>query len=207
MYDQYLQFVKEYFLQHGGYYPPDSRYNFRGKYFHTLRVLRWCKTILKDIPTANLDVLYTACIFHDIGYADGKEDHAAKSASIFTEYAKQHRLNPEFAEQVAYLIKMHSNKELLKDPNKTPELMLLLEADLLDEEGALRVIWYCATKAIQGADDYSDFHNFIQMGTNKRLENPMVTPLAKEIWERKMELVNEFSAELLNDADTDTSFL
>ena len=207
MYEQYLKFVKEYFRQHGGYYPPDSRYNFRGKFFHTLRVLRWCKTISKDLPTANLHVLYTACIFHDVGYAEGKADHAGKSASIFTEYAIQNQLDSTFTEQVAFLTKNHSNKELLNNPATSPELILLMEADLLDEEGALRVIWYSATKAIQGADDYSDFYNFIQMGTNKRPKNPMITPLAREIWERKMELVNKFSDELLVDVDTDTSFL
>ena len=102
---------------------------------------------------------------------------------------------------------MHSNKELLCVQNTKPELVILMEADLLDEEGALRAIWYCATKAIQGADRYSDFCDYIQMGTDKRLKNPMVTPLAKELWDRKFKLVNDFVEELNFDADTDVSFL
>lgn len=43
MYEQHLQYVKDYLLQSGGFYPPDPQYNFRSKYEHTLRVLHWCK--------------------------------------------------------------------------------------------------------------------------------------------------------------------
>lgn len=203
MFQQYLRYVKEYFLQHGGYYHPDPRYNFRSKYEHTLRVLRWCKILIEDFTGVNEEILYTAAIFHDVGYGESEDKrfHAERSADIFLEYATQENIEPAIAEKVTYLIKMHSNKEMIMLPDTVPELVLLMEADLLDEEGALRVIWYCATKAIQGADRYEDFYEFIQMGSNKRRENPMVTPLAKEIWERKMALVDEFMGELSADIE------
>lgn len=205
MFEQYIQYVKDYFLQHGGYYHPDPRFNFRSKYEHTLRVLHWCKVLVADLPAINSEILYTAAIFHDVGYgnSEDKNFHAEKSADIFNEYAIQQKMDEAFAEQVTYLIKMHSNKELLKVQDTLPELVLLMEADLLDEEGALRVIWYCATKAIQGTDRYSDFYDFIQMGSRKRLDNPMVTPLAKKIWEQKIKLVDDFANELLFDINTD----
>lgn len=209
MYKQYLQYVKDYFLQHGGYDHPDPKFNFRSKYEHTIRVLRWCNVLLEDFPSVNVDVLYTAAIFHDVGYGENEEKsmHAEKSAYIFAEYAKEQQLDSKFAEQVTYLIKMHSNKELLKMPDTIPELIILMEADLLDEEGALRVIWYCATKAIWGADRYSDLMDFIQMGSNKRSKNPMVTPLAKKLWDEKAQLVNDFCEELSVDISTDLAFL
>ena len=205
MYEKYVQYIKEYFLQHGGYYHPDPRYNFRSKYEHTLRVLRWCKMLIEDLPGVNEELLYMAAIFHDVGYGESldKSLHAEKSSAIFAEYAKQQNIDSEIAEKVAYLIKMHSNKEMLKLSDTLPELVLLMEADLLDEEGALRVIWYCAAKAIQGADHYMDFYDFIQRGSANRRENPMVTPLAKEIWEQKIKLVEDFSEELLFDINTD----
>lgn len=209
MFQQHLQYVKGYLLQNGGYYPPNPQYNFRSKYEHTLRVLKWCKVLVEDIPMVNQEVLYTAAIFHDVGYGNGEDKslHAEESARIFVEYAKEQNMDIAFAEQVTYLIKMHSNKELLNVPDEMPELVLLMEADLLDEEGALRVIWYCATKAIQGADSYFDIWDFIKMGSNKRLDNPMVTPLAKKLWDQKINLVNQFQEELLKDINIDTSFL
>ena len=179
--------------------------DFRSKWEHTLRVLKWCKVLAQDADCVDKEVLYTAAVFHDIGYSEtpDKNLHAGRSADIFAKYARDQRMEPAFAEQVTYLIRMHSEKELLNVPDTMPELVLLMEADLLDEEGALRVIWYCATKAIQGADSYSDFYDFIQMGSHKRLDNPMVTPLAKRVWDQKIKLVNDFSKELLFDIDAD----
>ena len=139
--------------------------------------------------------------------SEDKCQHAERSACIFAEYAQQQHLDENFAEQVTYLFKMHSNKELLNMQDTKPELIILMEADLLDEEGALRVIWYCATKAIQGADSYLEVADFIQMGSDKRQDNPMITPLAKEIWNKKIQFVNDFLTELRFDIDTDISFL
>ena len=203
MLEKYLQYAKEYFIQYGGYNHPDPRYNFRSKYEHTLRVLKWCNILKNDGIFVNTDILYAAAIFHDIGYGASIEKslHAEKSACIFEEYARMQHMDTKFSEAVSYLIRMHSRKELLNAPNTPQELIILLEADLLDEEGALRVIWYCASKAIQGADRYSDFVDFIRMGSDKRLENPMVTPLAKKLWEQKCNLVNDFIEKLSDDID------
>ena len=62
------------------------------------------------------------------------------------------------------------------------------EEFLMMIQGALRVVWYCATKAIQGADSYSDIRDFIQRGSDKRLNNPMVTPSARKKWDEKMQI-------------------
>lgn len=209
MYTQYLQYVKEYLIKNGGYYPADPQYNFRCKYDHTLRVLHWCEILSKEFSNIKKEVLYIAAIFHDVAYSGSGDNskHAEKSANVFAEYAKDNNMDTLLAEKVANLIKMHSNKELLQEASTLPELIILMEADLLDEEGALRVIWYCATKGIQGANSYRELYDYIQMGTNKRLTNPMVTPLARKIWAEKFDLVNAFSKELLFDIDTKVTFL
>lgn len=205
MYSDYLQYVKDYLIEHNGYYPKDERFKFRCKYEHTLRVLHWCKLLVDDIPGIDEHALFIAAIFHDVGYcADAdNSNHAERSAQIFKEYALQNGIDETEAEKIYYLINKHSNKELLSDSNVMPELVILMEADLLDEEGALRVIWYVATKAILGADSYQNMYDYIQMGSDKRKGNPMVTPLAKELWEKKNRLVDEFQAELSEDLYTD----
>lgn len=80
MYQKYIEYIKEWFLQYGGYYHPDPKYNFRSKYEHTLRVLRWCKILIVDYPDVNEEILYTAAIFHDVGYGEclDKSMHAEK---------------------------------------------------------------------------------------------------------------------------------
>lgn len=209
MYTRHLQYVKDYLIKNGGYYPPNPQYNFRCKYEHTLRVLHWCKILAEENHAVDKEILYLAAIFHDIAYSGNgnNSNHAEKSANVFYEYAKENDMDSTLTEKVVYLIKLHSNKELLQESSTLPELIILMEADLLDEEGALRIIWYCATKGIQGANSYRDLYDYIQMGTDKRLTNPMVTPLARKIWEDKYNFVNEFSKELLFDIDTNVSFL
>ena len=82
--------------------------------------------------------MYTAAIFHDIGYEKEENDrHALRSGKAFYEYAVAHQMDEEVRKQVERLIYAHSNKSLLKDKNTSLELVLLMEADLLDEEGAM----------------------------------------------------------------------
>jgi uncharacterized protein len=68
-------------------------------------------------------------------------------------------------------------------------LILLIEADLLDEEGALRMIWYTLDKGISGAKSYEDVYQHIVMGNNKRLFNHMVTEKAKYYWNESRNLL------------------
>lgn len=140
MYTCYLQYVKDYLLKNGGYYPPDSQYNFRCKYEHTLRVLHWCEVLAKENPTIDKEILYIATIFHDVAYSGNSDNsnHAEKSANVFSEYAKANNMDAWLTEKIAYLIRMHSNKELLQQVGLLPELITLMEADLLDEEGGIK---------------------------------------------------------------------
>ena len=82
MYSKYLQYVKEYLVEHNGYYPSDEKFKFRCKYEHTLRVLHWCRELKNDIPGIDEEILFIAAIFHDVGYSadcDNK-NHAEKPA-------------------------------------------------------------------------------------------------------------------------------
>jgi uncharacterized protein len=44
---------------------------------------------------------------------------------------------------VVFLVKNHSNKQLMTAKGTPLELILLMEADLLDETGALSIVWDC----------------------------------------------------------------
>lgn len=78
-------------------------------------------------------------------------------------------------------------------------MILLIEADLLDEEGGLRMIWYTLDKGISGAKSYEDVYQHIVMENNKRLLNPMVTEKAKYDWNEKQKLIEIFTKQLEDD--------
>ncbi|ERI95027.1 hypothetical protein HMPREF1982_00513 [Clostridiales bacterium oral taxon 876 str. F0540] len=138
-------------------------------------------------------------IFHDIGCSEGKEFHAERSAKIFYEYGLKMNLDLKFIERVKDLISLHSSKGLLKKKDTPIELIILMEADLLDEEGALRIVWYSLDKGITGAESYLDVYKHIVMGSNKRLINPMVTEKAQYYWNEKHKIVEEFTRQLEDD--------
>ncbi|MBL4938488.1 HD domain-containing protein [Clostridium sp. YIM B02515] len=198
MYEEHLNYVKEYFALHGDV-PPNPLMAFRSKYQHTLRVLGWAKRLVRERKDVDTDILFTAVIFHDIGCSEGKEFHAERSAKIFYEYGLKMNLDLTFIERVKGLISLHSSKELLKEKDTPIELIILMEADLLDEEGALRIVWYSLDKGISGAQSYLDVYKHIIMGSNKRLINPMVTEKAQYYWNEKQKIVEEFTRQLEDD--------
>lgn len=200
MYEDYIKYVKEYLTVHNGIAPPDPQMAFRSKFQHTIRVLGWAKKLAEGRKDIDTDVLYTAAIFHDIGYSnEAKEFHAERGAEAFYKYGIKTKMDSSFIEKVKKLIYLHSSKELLKEKNIPIELIILMEADLLDEEGALRIVWYSIDKGISGAQTYEDVYQHIVMGNNKRLVNPMVTEKAKYYWNEKQKLVETFTKQLEED--------
>lgn len=199
LYEKYLKYVKDYLTVHNGDVPPDPQAAFRSKYQHTLRVLGWAKRLAEGRKDVNTDVLYTAAIFHDIGNAIDRESHAERGAKVFYEYGIKNGMDLSFIEKVKNLIFLHSSKESLKEKDTPIELILLMEADLLDEEGALRMVWYTLDKCISGLKSYEDVYKHIVMGNNKRLVNPMVTEKAKHYWNEKQKLVEAFTKQLEDD--------
>ncbi len=199
-YSEYLAYVKEYLTKHGGMVSPNPRHPFRSRFQHTIRVLHWCFRLTEGMEQVEKEVLYTAAIFHDIGYADKDNDrHALRSGKAFHEYALESRMDEEFREKVERLIYAHSNKALLKEKNIGLELILLMEADLLDEEGAMGIVWDCMSMGNIHASSYAAAYYHIMENSNKEEPNPMVTERAKVFWEKKKQVVSEFAEILAED--------
>lgn len=203
-YKTYLMYVRDYLISHNGINSPNPLHPFRSRYHHTIRVLHWCFRLCEEEPELeeNLDkeALYLAAIFHDIGRADrDNESHAERSCHAFLEYARNHGMEPDLTEKVADMIRKHSDKSLLKEPGTSMELKLLLEADLLDEEGAMGIVWDCMTIGNAHANSYGNAYTHIMESSNKPEQNPMVTPRAIWYWEKKKRIVSQFVEELKDD--------
>lgn len=200
-YDKMFLFVKKTLDEGSALKPKNSHHQFRDRYKHTYRVFLWVDRLKDDFPNCDLEVLKTAAIFHDVGYACDKENHASCSRTIFLNYvdANKNEFSKEFVDKVSYLIANHSNKELIKTTDNI-ELILLLEADLLDEEGAMGILWDLLAKGHKGINSYEEALDEINKHSIHILDQDyMITPLAKKYWERKKELVKNFVLELKKD--------
>lgn len=199
-YKEYLKYVREYLIQHNGMNSPNPLHPFRSRYHHTIRVLHWCFRLADEEQGIDKEALYTAAVFHDIGYADKEnENHAQRSYEAFLEYAKMHNMEPLFVEKTADMIRRHSDKKLLKESDTSKELILLLEADLLDEEGAMGIVWDCMTLGNEHVNSYGNAYYHIIESSSKQEPNPMVTPKAVRYWDEKKRIAAEFAEELKED--------
>ena len=198
-FDAMLKYVEMKLFEHDAIKSRNPLHQFRNRARHSYRVYRWIDVLKTDYPDADLDVCKTAAIFHDIGYAKGKHDHAEKSEKMFRKYAKKNDFDPDFTEKVAYIISMHSEKGLMKTTDNK-ELILLLEADLLDEEGAMGIMWDLLSAGKKGVEDYTEAMDELYLHSVHILDQDyMVTPTAIKIWNEKKELVRTYLKAIKND--------
>ena len=80
------------------------------------------------------------------------------------------------------------------------ELILLMEADLLDETGALSILWDCMAEGAKQQQSYNEaYYHILNYSWESMQANPMVTDKAKVIWESKQKLVRDFIMHLAQD--------
>jgi len=179
----------------------DKRHNltFRNRYEHSIRVFKWVKRLSVDYDNFNYDVALTAALFHDVGYSLGKENHNVSSVKMFKDYAIANNFDEKFTEEVSYIILNHEEKDLLKT-SKNIEFIVLLEADLLDEEGSLGIVWDLLAAGQKNPRSYLDAIDEIKKHSSHILsQDYMVTPTAIKIWDEKKNLVKDFISQLYED--------
>jgi len=176
---------------------------FRRRSEHIRRVLMWAERIAEDLPV-NKEILFTAAAFHDAGYAESIENHAHNSARICEAYLQENAYPEDFIRQVVSLVENHSRKELLNTTGTPPELILLMEADLLDEAGALGIVWDCMCEGNDSVQDFCKTYGHIVRYSGDMLKaNPMVTKKAMRYWTGKQELIRSFIHHLAYDLGLD----
>ena len=202
-YEHMLDFVKKTLYNSGNDKNNVKYQSFRSRFDHTKRVLNWCRRLSREyIGSVNEYVLFVSAIFHDVGYAvsnnDTKRPHAVASAELFKDYCNMYDVS--FIPIISNNILLHSNKSLLKQDNTPIELILLMEADLLDETGALSIVFDCMSSGERHLDSYeAAYERICEFSCRIFEDNPMVTPEAIKIWEEKKELVKIFVHSLETD--------
>lgn len=203
-YEELFAYVKEQlsaYDSHGGVAKTRIKYS---RYDHTVRVYNWAMMLAEDyIDTIDMEALQIATIFHDIGYGLNKEDmgnHAADGAVLCKEYLERIGYPQEKANFICELIARHSDKECMHSEDTPMELVLLMEADLLDDTGAHGIIMDAWIRATREDVSFEAILNHIKKYTQKQMQaNPMRTGKAYEIWEDKKELTNRFVESLTVD--------
>jgi len=179
-----------------------GRFPFRKRSEHTWRVLAWADRLINEgIYDVDIDkeAILIAAVFHDVGYglSETGADHHEKSALVFNEYAEQNGIETDTRKLVDYLLRNHSNGATLHDAGTPLELVVLMEADKLDESGAMSILWDCMAEGSMNEQSYLKTFERIKEYSGAILgKNPMRTETAKKYWTIKQGLVREFVDQL-----------
>ena len=183
-----------------------SYYSFPKRSEHCRRVFMWVQRLASNYEHIDREALWTAAIFHDVGYSVSNDNHASHSAFICSKYLKEQGYDQTFIDKVVFLVANHSRKDLLNDDTNL-ELILLMQADLLDETGALSIIWDAMAEGAEPIQDFvKTFERIKSYTLNTLSKNPMVTEEAKVIWEQKRTLAKEFINQLALDLGIEETF-
>ena len=168
------------------------------RFEHTMRVFKWMERLYASYPDKeriDLESLSIATIFHDIGYCAVElwDEHAKISAVMCREYLEAKNYDPEKLGFICDIIARHSDKETLHD-DIPGELILLMEADLLDDTGAQGVVMDVWLEA--ACEENVTFESILAHMERYSLQimqdNPMRTEEAKRIWDEKKKITETF---------------
>ena len=170
------------------------------RYEHTKRVLGWVKRLYdatKNKAGLRYEDLMIAAIFHDVGRAVSTHaggDHAKAGVPITRNWLLSNGYAPERAEYIANLVGMHSEKWRMKDPSTDRNLLMLMEADLLDDMGLLGIVMdTLIVRARKPEATFYDCYNHYERYTHPMQHDcPVVTPEARAFWNEKTELTDRF---------------
>ncbi|MBO4400074.1 MAG: NUDIX domain-containing protein [Lachnospiraceae bacterium] len=175
------------------------------RFEHTKRVLGWARRLYDRTPDKTglrYEDLMIATIFHDVGRAVSAVsggDHAAEGVPITREYLLSHGYPEDRTEYICGLVADHSCKWRMTDPDIDRTLLMLMEADLLDDMGVLGLVM--DSMIVRGrkknATFYDCYNHYCRYTLPMQKHSPMVTPEGRFFWDEKTEIVERF-VELLH---------
>ncbi|MBP5489839.1 MAG: NUDIX domain-containing protein [Lachnospiraceae bacterium] len=178
------------------------------RFEHSKRVLGWSKR-LYDMTPGKTGLRYAdlmiATIFHDVGRAEsaakGVMSHAAAGVPITRDYLLAHGFDEERTEYIAGLVGAHSDKWRMREPDIDRNLLMLMEADYLDDMGVLGLVMdTLIVRARNEKATFYDCYNHFSRYTHPMMyDSPMVTPEGKALWNEKTELVERFMEQYKRD--------
>ena len=177
------------------------------RFEHTKRVLGWSKRLYDATPDKTglrYEDLMIATIFHDVGrsvsIATG-EPHAKAGVPITREYLLAHGYPQERVDYICELVGAHSDKWRMTEPDLDRTLLMLMEADYLDDMGALGIVMdtLIVRARKEDATFYDCYNHYSRYTVPMQKESPMVTPEGKALWDEKTEIAERFSQAVLRD--------
>ena len=157
-----------------------------------------------DADAIDRDCLHLAAILHDVGYNAYhiSENHSEAGVVLAEQFLTAECVEEEKKEKILNLIRLHSRKDLMFLEDTPMELVILMEADLMDDMGASGLVMdaWINTRMNQDETSFDTIFEHMQKYTQAQQQaEPMRTAPAKRFWREKQELVQEFMRQFARD--------
>ena len=196
-YQQLVEFVKGYFESHdpiGTGTELVYRFPFRRRFEHCLRCSIWARRIAVA-ENADVEIAMVSALFHDIGKAiDNKaQNHGEVGAQICEDYLTSIAYDKNRRDKIVQIVRNHSNHDQGK--NASLETKVVSDADLLDEIGAIMVLWDAMACAGEDAPSYEKaYDKTAKYYARLKVELPdrLHTPTARQILTGRLSFIDTF---------------
>ncbi len=189
-YAEVIEFVRKQTSENGR--PPN--YPFRSRFEHTMRVYRWAIKLQSKLG-GDLDIIVLAALLHDIGW-DEVRPHGEVGAEIAVDYLDSLGVDPEKIAKIGEIIMMHSDKDT--EAELSLECKIVMDADLLDEVGAIGILWDAMATAQE--DEASYKRAYYRIKNFYRINKPKIkrckTDAGRVEYNKRMQLIEEFIFQL-----------
>lgn len=189
-YSQVIEFVKEQISNNGR----PSNYPFRDRFEHTMRVYRWAIKLQAKVG-GDLDIIALAALLHDVGW-DEEADHGEVGAQIAVNYLDSIGVDPEKISRIGEIIRIHEDKDTTEE--LSIECQVVMDADLLDEVGAVSIVWDAMATACEEEASYKKAYYRIKnyyKGNRPKIRR-CKTDAARLEYSRRMKLLEEYIFQL-----------
>lgn len=150
------------------------------------------------------DSLLLAAVLHDVGYNAYhiSKDHSEAGVVLAEQFLTAEGVEEGKKAKILDLIRLHSRKDLMFLEDTPLELVVLMEADLMDDMGASGLVMdaWINTRMHQEDTSFDTIFEHMQNYTQAQQQaEPMRTEPAKRFWREKQELVEEFMRQFARD--------
>lgn len=199
-YEHAVEFVRSFFESHDPIGAELAvRYPFRRRFEHCLRCSIWARRIALS-EGADVGIAETSALFHDIGKAIAAraQNHGEVGAQICDEYLSSVGCDKSKRAHIVQIVLRHSKHEYDRDASL--EARVVSDADLLDETGAIMILWDAMACAGDDGPSYDKaFDRIMRAHTRLKVELPnrLFTPTAGQILKGRLLLVDTFLKNLI----------
>jgi uncharacterized protein len=194
-YDQIVQFVKGFFESHDPIGTElSTRFVFRRRFEHCLRCSIWARRIAL-VEGADMEITELGALFHDIGKATDEtvQDHGEIGAQICDDYLSSIEYDKDKRSQIVQIVRSHSKHA--NDSDASLEAKIVSDADLLDETGAITILWDAMACAVEDTPSYEKACDRIRIAYSRlKVELPerIHTPSARKILVERLSFIDTF---------------